>query len=112
MISDRSTDEDMGLERSQITGIMPEADEGMDESSLLEAIEKRVSELILEDPDLLFSYLYRLDIPQEAIELALYHSDPLKPSEALAHVILERQRARLKTKRSFPQKPIEGWDSF
>ena len=112
MISDRSPEDDMGLERSELAGIMPEADEEMDESTLLEAIEKRVSELILEDPDLLFSYLYRLDIPQEAIELALYHSEPMNPSEALAHVILERQRARLKTKRSFPQKPIEGWDSF
>lgn len=112
MISDRSPDEDLGLERSQIAGIMPEEDGDMDEMALLEAIEKRVSQLILEDPDLLFSYLYRLDIPQEAIELALYHSEPLHPSEALAHVILERQRTRLKTKRSFPQKPIEGWDSF
>lgn len=83
-----------------------------DETALLAAIEERVRQLMNEDPDLLFSYLYRLDIPQSAIEFALYHSEPLTPQQALAHVILERQRTRLKTRRSYPQKPIEGWDSF
>lgn len=89
-----------------------ELDEQADETALLAAIEERVGELLKEDPDLLFSYLYRLDIPQSAIEFALYESEPLTPQQALAHVILERQRTRMKTKRSYPQKPIEGWDSF
>ena len=87
-------------------------DEEQDESALLAAIEERVTELLKADPDLLMSYLYRLDIPQETVEYALYHSEQLTPQQPLDHVILERQKVRLKTKRSYPQNPIEGWDSF
>ena len=93
-------------------GFLEGLDEGADEAVLLAAIEQRVQHFLQTDPDLLFSYLYRLDIPQSAIEFALYHGEPLTPAQALAHIILERQRTRMKTKRAYPQKPIEGWDSF
>jgi len=111
-MSDDPSEKDRQVQKLFDDEVIGRLEDDADESALLAAIEQRVAELLREDPDLLFSYLYRLDIPQSAIEFALYHSEPLTPQQALAHVILERQRTRLRTKRSFPQKPIEGWDSF
>lgn len=112
-MSEKLPDDPKELIRFFETSITENQEEdAQDESILLAAIEERVTELLKADPDLLMSYLYRLDIPQETVEYALYHSEPLTPQQALAHVILERQKTRLKTKRSYPQKPIEGWDSF
>ncbi len=93
-------------------GIIRFFDDFSTEEELVAAIKERVDELLSSDPDLLFSYLYRLDIPKPHIERALYHSQPIEPSLALAHVILERQKVRISTKRNNPQKPIEGWDTF
>lgn len=102
------------LKEEEVLALLSPAgtDEQMDETVLLEAIADRVAELLKADPDLLFSYLYRLDIAAGDIQKALYESEPVKAERALAAVILKRQNQRVNTKRAYPQAPIEGWDSF
>lgn len=82
------------------------------EKDLLEGIKMRVEELMNEDPRLLFSYMYRLDILEWKIKAALNQSsDPA--SLAFAKLILERQKERHATKLKYKQpKSIEGWDEW
>lgn len=77
---------------------------------LLEAITIRVNELLKSDPGLLFSYLYRLDVLEHKVRQVMSPDNNKNPAESLAFLILERQLQRLKTKVTFKQKPIDGWE--
>ena len=80
-----------------------------DELVLLSAIAERVSHLLVHEPDLLFSYMYRLDIDQDKIEQALIPD--YDPAELrLARLILDRQKQRMATKARYKVDPIEGWE--
>ena len=81
-----------------------------DESLIVDAIAIRVREMLDTNPDLLFSYMYRLDVEEEVINIALKKENPLAPDVALAQLIWERQKKRLEFKKNFPVKPIEGWE--
>ena len=88
----------------------PEEWESLDETALYEMILSRVNELIENDIDLLMSYLYRLDVEEAKINLALSMNAVLPANEGIARLILERQKQRMLTKRKFKQKPIKGWE--
>lgn len=84
--------------------------DGISESDLLEAITARVKNLVDESPDLLVSYLYRLDIEEDKINAVLKgltHEDPIA---GISNLILERQKQRIASKKNNKQKPIEGWE--
>jgi hypothetical protein len=76
----------------------------------LELISDRVSWFLENDKDLLMSYLYRLDIPEEQIDRALTPFDPDPPNIAIAKLIYKRQMERLATKQKYKVEPIEGWE--
>jgi len=81
----------------------------LEEKEILMHIADRVEQLLKGDPDLLMSYLYRLDV----LEKKIYHA--LETSITPAHVtfanlIWERQKERLKTKKEYKQDPIKGWE--
>lgn len=85
--------------------------EEADEADMLRLLTIRVTELLAGDIDLLMSYLYRLDIPEHQISAALSPVSQLAPNEAIAQLILERQKSRIETKRSIKVEPIEdGWE--
>lgn len=84
--------------------------ETMSEDELLEAIRHRVAILLDSDPNLLMSYLYRLDILEENIQGVLSKNSLVAPIEGLSLLILERQKERLKTKQKYKQPPIDGWE--
>jgi hypothetical protein len=85
--------------------------EEADEAEMLRLLTIRVTELLAGDIDLLMSYLYRLDIPEHQISAALSPVSQLAPNEAIAQLILERQKSRIETKRSIKVEPIEdGWE--
>lgn len=79
-----------------------------DEEMILH-IADRVDRLLKAEPDLLMSYLYRLDVEQVKIEAALATS--VFPAHVtFAHLIWERQKERLESKKKYKQDPIEGWE--
>ena len=86
-------------------------DDNTDRSSydtLLSAIAMRVDQLMQTEPELLMSYLYRLDVSESKVQEVLSNSD--NPINGLARLILDRQILRLQTKKAFRQDPIEGWE--
>lgn len=86
-------------------------DDGISDEQMLHIIELRVTELLSQSPDLLFSYLYRLDISEPKIKQALHTSEGISPNLALARLILERQKQRIASKKKYKQDPpIEGWE--
>lgn len=92
-----------------LRSLTPDSAEPADEAAMLDLIAARVSELIADEPDLLFSYMYRLDIDQDKIEEALIPGN--EPVEMqLARLILTRQKQRLATKARYKVDPIDGWE--
>ena len=92
-----------------LRSLTPDSAEPADEAAMLDLIAARVSELIADEPDLLFSYMYRLDIDQDKIEEALIPGN--EPVEMqLARLILTRQMQRLATKARYKVGPIDGWE--
>lgn len=75
-----------------------EQDYSQSQESLLLNIEKRISILLDTNIELLLSHLYRLDIPESDIDLAL-QSD--KPIPTLAKTILNRQIERIQSKKKY-----------
>jgi len=92
--------QDIDLESTQATE---------DYVSLLEMIERRVTELLDTDDRLLFSYLYRLDISEVHLRQVMRDNNVDK-IKAISELILTRQVHRLKTKKQYPQTPIDGWE--
>lgn len=84
--------------------------EEISDQEMLEAIEQRVLSFLESDPELLFSYLYRLDVLEHKIKVAMMPNAPLPPYKGLARLIFERQKQRIETKKRYRQDPIEGWE--
>lgn len=80
------------------------------EQDLLAAIQDRVAFLLQNDPDLLMSYMYRLDIDEKKINAVLNEGAGHDVVLALADLILQRQKQRLETRKKYTQKPVEGWE--
>jgi len=79
-----------------------------DEEMILH-IADRVEQLIKGDPDLLMSYLYRLDVEEKKINQAMLTSiTPIHVT--FANLIWNRQKERISTKKKYKQDPIEGWE--
>lgn len=72
-------------------------------------IKRRVEELLQNEPGLLFSYLYRLDVSEHKVRMTMNQSEKDK-IDALTQLIYERQLLRVETKKRLKQKPIKGWD--
>ena len=71
-----------------------------DEADILEEIRLRVNEMLDANPELLFSYLYRLDVLEHKIKAALKDSS-VPTDEALAMLIWQRQKQRLETRKKY-----------
>ncbi len=72
-------------------------------------IADRVEQLLKADPDLLMSYLYRLDVTEKSIAKAMETSvSPIHVT--FARLIWDRQKQRLATKSKYKQDPIKGWE--
>ena len=86
-----------------------ESTEEINSEKLFEAIHQRVTYLLEYQPELLFSYLYRLDVEESKVRFIIETSQVSDKVEALSGLILDRQMMRYKTKQMLPQVPIEGW---
>lgn len=80
------------------------------DSMILEAIKQRVSELMDKNPELLMSYMYRLDVLEVDLNKVLNNPAPISLVDSFSALIWERQKKRLETKKKYKQTPIEGWE--
>ena len=72
------------------------------EAAILEAIRNRVVDMLEKQPDLLFSYMYRLDVEEWRIKKALKESAET-PDLTLSKLIWERQKQRLATRQAYKE---------
>lgn len=80
----------------------PSDQKGATESDMIERIRIRVADLLDKNAELLFSYLYRLDVEEHKIKTALNTGAPA--DEAIARLIWQRQKQRLETRRAYREK--------
>ncbi len=71
----------------------------LDEKTLIIAISERVASLLTDSPDLLWSYLYRLDVREDKIQIVLKSGQDV--AVALATLIVDRQKQRVLTKNKY-----------
>jgi len=91
--------------------LFPDNLETLSESDLFKAIRDRVEYLLETSPELLMSYLYRLDVLEVKINAVLAPDSPVPPLEGLSRLILERQKERIATKQKYKSDPpIPGWE--
>ena len=83
--------------------------ERLDEDQIIQMIAYRVEKMLKGDPDLLMSYLYRLDVEEVKINAAL-ENNPFPVHETFARLIWDRQKLRIETKKKYRQDPIDGWE--
>jgi len=72
-----------------------------DEQVIIDAIAERVREMLDKNPELLFSYMYRLDVEERVINHELRKDNPVPADVALANLIWDRQKKRLEFKKNF-----------
>ena len=72
------------------------------EAEIVEMIRSRVAEMLDANPELLFSYMYRLDVEEHKLDMALKMGGA-DMDRHLAKLIWERQVQRLKTKKAYGQ---------
>ncbi len=89
---------------------LEETTEPLDEEKLLQLIADRVAYLIEHNIELVFSSLYRLDVDERKVEKALMPGNPIPANVALATLILERQKKRVKTKSEYKQEDLTDWE--
>ena len=87
-------------------------DDKLTEERLLQLITDRVDWLIEHNLELLLSSLYRLDVSEQKINQALLPTNDLVPAQAIAKLILDRQKQRIRTRLTYQQPDIEGWKRF
>ncbi|MFT4534291.1 MAG: hypothetical protein ACJA1A_000669 [Saprospiraceae bacterium] len=91
--------------------MFPDALFELSESDMFKAIRDRVAYLLDKNPELLMSYLYRLDVLEVKINAVLSPNAVVAPVEGLARLILNRQKERIATKQKYKSDPpIPGWE--
>ena len=87
-----------------------ENNNNISDAEWIEMIGDRVLWFLDNDKDLLMSYLYRLDIDEDKINVALTPTTNEPAHITLANVILTRQKQRLATKTKYKVVQIDGWE--
>jgi hypothetical protein len=89
---------------------LDQAAEPASEEELLALLAARIGHLLETQPEYLMSLLYRLDVLEHKIIRVMHPSAPEPAHIGLARLVLERQKQRMETKRSYKPPTIEGWD--
>ena len=87
--------------------ITPEADQGYSEEEVLALLTQQIEWLMAHRTEFLFSLLYRLDVDERQVRRVLDLAGEGSPAEGLARLVLDRQKARLRTKRDVRVDPID-----
>ena len=82
-------------------------EENLTEEELLQVLCDQIAYMIEFRMEYLLSLLYRNDIAESKINLALLPNNPDPANVALAKLVLQRQKQRMATKKSIAVEPIE-----
>lgn len=74
---------------------------GAGEEALFRMLSERIAWLLEHNMEYLLSLLYRNDVAEEKIHRALSPAEPTPANEALARLVLERQKERIATRKRF-----------
>lgn len=77
------------------------------EQELFEMLSDQVAYMMQYRLDFLLSLMYRLDIDEQKIRVALSPKALIAPNIGLAHLILERQKLRIKIKQEYGKIELE-----
>jgi hypothetical protein len=91
--------------------LLPESESILDEPALLDMFTTRLEELMRDDLDLLLSSLYRLDVEEYKIQRALRSGD-VPPARGIAQLIIDRQKERLRTRKSYASGKQKDWEGL
>ncbi|MEP7266784.1 MAG: hypothetical protein ABI844_04085 [Saprospiraceae bacterium] len=97
----------IGDDKNEIFGDLIPGDAYLDRATFTQMVEDRVGKFLTDEPDLLFSYLYRLDVDERKIQEALNNGSGV--AHALAVLIVDRQIERIKTKQEY-KNSSENWN--
>lgn len=106
MDEDQTLHETQSLIQRQFELDTPE-DKSHSEVDFTELLANRIGWMIEHDIELLFSTLYRMDVSEEAVAQAMHPNAPELANVGLARLVLQRQKQRVETKRSYRQPPID-----
>lgn len=84
-------------------------EENISEQELFDALADRIAWLIEYRMEFLLSLMYRMDISEAKVNEALSPASPEPANVALARLVLERQKERIRTKQQYKQDDLEGW---
>ena len=83
-------------------------DLSVSDEEILKVLAARIGEMLENEPDMLMSLLYRLDVAEKPILDALEPDSPVPPDLGLAHLVLARQKQRAATKKKIDVRPLEN----
>lgn len=76
----------------------------LEKDTILNQIAAKVADMLESQPDLLFSYLYRLDVDEQKISKVVNQGPGGDISLGLARLILQRQLSRIQTQKEYGRK--------
>ena len=79
------------------------------EDELFRILADRIAWLIECRMEFLLSLMYRLDISETKVSEALSPANPEAANLALARLVLDRQKLRIKTKQEYKQDDLDEW---
>ena len=79
----------------------------MTEEALLQALADRVYQLIEENLEQLFSILYRLDVNERKVHLALKENNDIPANIEIARLIVARQKEKAKTRMQYSSEEVD-----
>jgi hypothetical protein len=82
-------------------GLLGEEDDKPSEEVIFQMLCDKIAWLIEHNMEYLLSLLYRNDVPESKIYIALLPDNPDPANIALAKLVIERQKQRLETKKEF-----------
>ena len=82
-----------------------------EEDQFIQMIAERVAELMESNMELFFNHLYRMDIDERMVRLALSPENESDESVyvTIARIIYLRQKERLESKKKYKQENIDFW---
>lgn len=84
----------------------------LSEAELLQALSEHIAYMLESQLENLLSTLYRMDVSEEKVSLAIRPDAPLPANVGIAQLILDRQKQRVFTKHYYKQTPTTDWFDF
>ena len=84
----------------------------MTEAELLQILADHIAYMIEYRIDFLMSLMYRLDVLEKHINVALHPASPDPANIALAKLVIERQKQRIRTKQEYKQPDLSDLEGM